>query len=383
MDRLKAYRTSLVDVLVQHSKLRTCVARKKFDSMFLGWWLGSSFDTVSGFPLENIVSVEDVCYIGKISGFTVSDEALIQLCANVLAQEESKEGFETGSLLEFSNHDQPLRLHSRQLKRLASLYSGVRGKMFQTHVSAIRGVYGWTRSVSSHFGVPPEVAKRVFSSQRNCVELFGTPLNTWTRTFCSPLPELERVFGSLGRYSDFLTSFTSKAEKSLGKVDREKYHVWFANPPFASELTTNFVAHLISTLRICSERGLQIVVYVFLPMWDDKLQSQVSKNTFTKGVAYPAYNLLTGGSASSFFVREDILDRDTFSYYDYFRQRAVRVGHTTLHSLCTTPCKTSTVHCTVETLLRVWRKWSANHPPYNVQSEAKEYRMRPSPVELL
>jgi hypothetical protein len=378
MQNLISYRKELIQILGDASNLGSLPgndkrAYQKFDSLFLGWYLGSDRYMTSGFPKHNVVSLEDLIYIGNRSGFKLSVQDLMDRC-NALFRKFRPVGY----IQEFSKYRRPIRIGSRHLQRLRRLYIVSDFENFSTDVDILTGVYGFLRCSSNHFGTPPEVMLGLpGSTPRNTIELFGTPMNTWTDKFCSPIPSIEKVFGSLGPCETFLTHLCSVdnmvKQRTIEHKAQKRHFTFMANPPFASELSTSFVKTLIDTMEKKAD-VIDFTIHVFLPVWDESLQIKVCEGGFNRGVEYPAYTALTTGRAKKFLVREDILDRDKFYYYDYFKERAVRVGHTTMHTLSTftDKRKRDDIEDKCANMLTLWQTWTKENVVDNVNAKIKD-----------
>jgi hypothetical protein len=180
------------------------------------------------------------------------------------------------------------KMPMRQYYRSKFLYS--RSENVDVCLMLLLARYKACGSTNNHSSVPPAVIK--FTEAKT--ELFGSPLNTSTEQYCSPFPELESSFGSMGSFFSF--KFTSG--------------VYFVNPPFDEELMTKASLRIVEVLS----SKMAITVIVVLPAWDVKSQNEFHGKVFTS----KEYEALKIFNESGFLRSSEILRYQHHKFYDYY-----------------------------------------------------------------
>jgi hypothetical protein len=212
--------------------------------------------------------------------------------------------------------------------RMSKLYTGDED-MKDDHILLLVSRYDACGTTNNHCSMPPDLV----SFCDITTEMFGSPLNTCAAQFCSPFPDIETYFGSLGSF------FNPKLEFSTG--------VYLMNPPYDEDIITAAVQKVIVGLKSKAE----LTIVVILPVWDPESQKAIEgKANF--GKQFKALDLLN----SSGYVRSRmILNFATYPFFDYYLHTYVKVTDTHLIILSNTNCELNVVDISHQ-----WSKLSAN-----------------------
>ena len=188
-----------------------------------------------------------------------------------------------------------------QYRHLKTTYLGEE-KNFNLYVLLMLTRYYACGTTNNHCSVPKEVIEFCGID----MELFGSPLNTCLKHFCSPFYDIEQKFGSLGSFFDF--------EIETG--------VYLMNPPYDEELMIEAAKKVIKALQSCNE----IVIVAILPMWD--ISSQQTSGPVVCNKEFEALKMF---EASGFITSKALLSHDKHKFYDYYSNKFVAV--TNVHML--------------------------------------------------
>ncbi len=208
-----------------------------------------------------------------------------------------------------------------QLQRLRNLYKG-KSSDFEADKNKLLAIYKFIGMNSAHLSIPP-----IFSG----IELFGSPLNTHN-PYCSPF-EFEKMFGSLGSFFNF-------------SISKSKETLYTCNPPFDEEIMLRMAEHLDSEL---CEAKIAKTIIITIPVWDSASQRKLGIRDFRMDFA--AFDLLM---KSKYLQGHEILDRATFSYWDYYGQKLAPVSYTHLIILAN-----KIPMYTIEQIKELWQKFIA------------------------
>lgn len=168
-----------------------------------------------------------------------------------------------------------------QYDHLTDLYNGPSDK-FDEYLSIILSRYKFLGGMNNHLSIPPEI----YSYLGINFELFGTPFNTTRYQYCSPFPDYEKYFGSVGSFFDW----------------KFKDHcIYGANPPFSANLIEKMSIKFLDILETNSD----IQIYLTVPQWeiDFKGLDIIKKTKYCK------------------YIKS--LNCNRYPYYDYFREKYV------------------------------------------------------------
>lgn len=153
---------------------------------------------------------------------------------------------------------------------------------FLEHTAILLLRYKFLGGINNHLSVPPSVYQRL----KIDVELFGSPFNVSLPKYCSPFPDIEKHYGSLGSFADFKL---------------QSNQIYAANPPYDVSVMTKMAKKIINELPNCTET----TIYITIPLWR---------------VDFPAYNLLIN---SPYFRDKKELNKASFPFYHYFKNRLI------------------------------------------------------------
>jgi Phosphorylated CTD interacting factor 1 WW domain len=149
---------------------------------------------------------------------------------------------------------------------------------FDEYLCIILVRYKFLGGLNNHLSVPPSVYKFM---NIDC-ELFGSPLNTICKKYCSPFPDYEKYFGSMGSF------FNYKLESNL---------IYGVNPPFDAKIITKMVKKIETELAVVKN----VTLYVIIPKWEDNFEGYelLRKSKYLKATKielpkslYPYYSYL-------------------------------------------------------------------------------------------
>ena len=190
-----------------------------------------------------------------------------------------------------------------QEKRLKSLYFNKDNTDFKENVDKIINRYHFMGGLNNSLSTPPAVMDcvKLLDPPMKSHELFGTPLNTCSPTFCSPFPDEKFVFNSSGSFFDF--------------TDYKDNTVYFANPPFDVKICDKMTDRLLEEL---DKKEFSLIIII--PVWDTEQQKKHAKKykTIDYGEVFHAYRRLV---SSRFFKSDTILYKEDYPFYNYFTNR--------------------------------------------------------------
>jgi hypothetical protein len=194
-------------------------------------------------------------------------------------------------------------------QRICAIYTGDVSKM-DDFIILLISRYDACGSTNNHCSIPPKLVKFCDVT----TEMFGSPLNTCARQYCSPFPDIESHFGSMGSF------FDHRIEFSTG--------VYLMNPPYDEDIMIAAAHRVISILRNVPE----ITIIIVFPVWDPKSQKNIQgKSNFNK--KFEALDLIV---SSNFVLSKTILDFTTHPFFDYYKDSYVKVTDTHLIILSNT-----------------------------------------------
>ena len=183
-----------------------------------------------------------------------------------------------------------LSITKKQEFSLRERYVGPRG-LFEQYVAILLLRYKFLGGLNNHLSIPPSIYKTLDVS----VELFGSPLNVAMPRYCSPFPDIEKYFGSLGKFNNIsLTSNTNYA----------------ANPPYDVTLVCKMAEWINSEMKRPDLKN--VTIYIVLPLWKKD---------------FPGYDMLI---SSKWFRDKSELGREDYPFLHYFRSRLIPASDTYL-----------------------------------------------------
>lgn len=187
--------------------------------------------------------------------------------------------------------ERSITIRGFQYRRLEELYRGPPG-FLDDNVFILLMQYNFIGTKNNHLSVPPQLLSP------ETTELFGSPLNTISDSYCSALP-IDRAFGSMGSF--FNLTFTPGT--------------YLANPPFIEDIMTEMARKLLHVLDNVSD----LIIFVVMPVWSEGAEE--------RGVGYVAWDLI---KESPYLRGHKLLDQDEYPFYDYYRDTYIPVTDTHL-----------------------------------------------------
>lgn len=296
MESLYAYKKGIINLAATRPEVSF------LESSFTRWYLAAIDGTV--LPERSIVVAEDLHYANRHKNCRFNVQAIM-----AAAEALFKKLFSTPPVQgAYPNRDH--LVNAAQLRRLRDIY---RGEHFEEDKNKLISIYDFIGMNTIHLSVPPLFA--------DAVELFGSPLNTRGR-YCSPFA-FESVFGSLGSFFKFNLS---SAEESL----------FIMNPPYDEVIINAAADRLLSQLAAVqgrpqsSEAGQGKTVLITLPVWDSASQQRLGIRDYK--LPFAGFDALI---KSAFFKERDILSKEDYPYWDYYKERYIPATFTHLIILAT------------------------------------------------
>jgi hypothetical protein len=196
-------------------------------------------------------------------------------------------------------------------ERARELYVGPSGTRDE-YILLVVARYDACGTTKNHCAVPQDIVKFCNAT----TELFGSPINTCTRQYCSPFSDVEAYFGSLGSF------FSPTFRLSTG--------VYMCNPPYDENIITETCTRLLQGLNSREE----ITVVLILPVWDQASQKKV-KPYYESVKEFEGPMVLT---QSGFIRSQTILNYRTHQFYDYYLDKYCKITDTYLIVLSNTNC---------------------------------------------
>ena len=291
------------------SKSRTLLTKLKdietdlFD-IFCRWTFNSiqqnTFDFTTFLPTDSFIQMKDLAYYIKRFNINLED-SLISFPFEQF-EEIRKKSLVTMTTEVDDHEDSYFKCSDLQKFRLQSLYKG-NIDQFEKNAKKLLARYYYLGGLNNSLSTPPPILQLFLSH-----ELFGTPINTCSPTYCSPFHD-EAVFESSGSFFNF--------------TDYKEDVVYFANPPFDDPLCTQMALKLLQDL---DKKTFSLVVII--PVWDKDQQDKYGIKNF--GLEFDAYNMLV---KSNHFRNELFLPKNQYPFYNYFYQKYVYISNTHLINL--------------------------------------------------
>ncbi len=162
-------------------------------------------------------------------------------------------------------------------------------QMFNEYLAILIARYISMGTTNNHCSVPPHVIN--FCNIKT--ELFGSPLNTNTEQYCSPMLDIEKYFGSLGSFFSYdMCSGT-----------------YLLNPPYDESIINIAMEKIFQVLNTQKE----ITVIIVLPIWD--IETQVLVERKCKNVEFPIIPVIKDNK----YTRSHcLLSCFTHRFYNYY-----------------------------------------------------------------
>lgn len=148
-------------------------------------------------------------------------------------------------------------------------------------------------------------------------ELFGSPFNHHTPTFCSVLGEYEAVFGSKGSFFHY---------------EWQPDYIYLANPPFIEEIIEQMAIRILDQM----DKTANVSVYIVIPVWDTDSQKKYGLKDFK--LTFQPYDMMVN---SKYYRNNTLLRKEQHMFYDFYTGQHIRINynHMILLSNSTQPVK--------------------------------------------
>lgn len=236
------------------------------EAMFLAWYMNSIVYYV---PKNNLDVKSDLLYQNNKYGFKVP----INEIANKINEYVKELNIKIDNINDNVDYEYKDIFSDHQLELLKVKYTGPHDK-FQRYVNFLSELYEFIGGFNNHLSIPPEISKDFF-------ELFGTPINTASKLYCSPFLIEKNFFSSKGSFFNY--NITSGQ--------------YIANPPFNIDIYNKMVKRLLSELQ----KETTVDIIIIFPIWND-----VDFDTL--------YN-------SKYHIKHLLLDRNKVVFYNYYSNK--------------------------------------------------------------
>jgi hypothetical protein len=238
---------------------------KQIGDMFFRWYLNNIDDDY--IPRKQFDIKKDLEYQHEKKGFKVPIDSIID-----------KINKEIGKLNENTKHVNNKYSYKSifselQINLLKNKYTGLK-EDFEKHRNFLSELYNFMGGTHNHLSIPPEIIPD------DCVELFGTPVNT-KNNYCSPFAIEKEFFNSKGSF------FKYEIKSGL--------HV--ANPPFDEAIMNKMADRLIEQMS----KSEKIDIIIVIPQWDD----------------VAAYKNMIN---SKYHIKHSIIRKGTGKFFNYYKQ---------------------------------------------------------------
>lgn len=263
--------------------------RTKFKALFARWVFATPRDEETLWPVRSIVALVDLEFaaLAPRPGFKKKVQTILSDCEAIFVSLDQL----TPATTETKENTFFSELQSLQMRTLAQLHGT--SKEIDTTMQKMANFYRVVGGVSNHFGVPRNV---VMALGFEVIELFGTPFNTSSLRFCSPLFCEKEIFGSLGTAEAFLRDTLSSN------------HVLLVNPPFDATLMNETCELLTERLANVSD----VIGVLILPAW--------TETALLSGLA----NLHASGCVR----HKQFFPKQMYPFFDYFKSSFVCATNT-------------------------------------------------------
>jgi hypothetical protein len=276
-EKLNEYKAKLI----QQSEGKYKFKQSKFiEDAFTRWYINSEKQDI--FPKHNIAVRKDLEYANQKKNMEFNIDKFMDADSKIHKSIFSKK-MKGESISDYRS------ITPWQFGRLQKIYSG-NPKLFYKNINVIISLYEVIGMNSLHLSIPP-----VFKG----VELFGSPLNTVNKEYCSLL-EAEKDFGSLGSFWEY------------------KFHksgLYLCNPPFDEDIIYDMANHLN---KIISSTKCKVTIIITVPVWDS--ETQKLKGLTDYGLDFPGLSEI---KKSKFLVDSDVLGKTEFKYWNYYSENYI------------------------------------------------------------
>ena len=274
---------------------------KFLNDIFSRWYFNASRKDL--IPTHNIINKKDLIYANKIKYTKFNIKKFIKetkdIYMNLYTKSDNQERFHI-------NDNDKIHLYEKfmfhehithaQLKHLQDIYTGNSDEFYKL-LNQLISIYNFIGIDNTQLSIPP-----IFRG----VELFGSPLNTRNKEYCSPF-EIEKNFGSLGSFWDY-------------KLHKDG--IYLCNPPFDETFINKMVNRLIENI---STTKYKVLIIITIPIWDSISQQNLGVCDY--GLDFDGFNKLLN---STYFKEHKILDKYKFPYWNYYTEELCYVCWTHL-----------------------------------------------------
>ena len=302
------YKETLTHTVVKIHNDPLHIAKKKTRRLISRWIMGAPCHQTTLWPLQSIAVKADFEYARRKGGLTVSVDEAMEMCQHVY-------NYMSSCHLERVVNRVPRistisTIQQNMLQDRCTLDISEQN-IHQNRILFWFGLIGTGMQVS----VPPQVINDIVD-----VELFGSTIDSCADKYCSVLHTEKQFYGAEGTYQDFLAKHPEGFET---------HTVLLANPPLDTTIIDNFTTYLLEVLPLMKNT----TVIVVLPCWDGHRQKQF--NLWQSGEPMISFNKLHQSQLSH---NTSFLDKDTYLFFDYFKNSFRTASDSELISLSSPDC---------------------------------------------
>lgn len=290
---------------------------RHIDDLFIRYVFDTMMFSRDKFDIKNFkISYDDIIYLKEQHNLPLPSERDIFMIGNQLrsiynnsmrivrdynVQKVIKNGYITYNIYPENRNIQMMRYTVERFNDISRRYTGNIND-FDKYMALLTVRYSILGTENQHLSFPPSIMKKLNVN----VELFGTPLNVSSSRFCSPFPDIERYFGSIGNF--FHTNMKSST-------------VYTFDPPYVEELMDNATERLLSQL----DKINNFIVIVNIPVWDSETQRKYDFKDYH--MRFKTYEMLRD---SKYLHSETVAYKFKNKYYNYFTNTYIPVSNTHL-----------------------------------------------------
>lgn len=300
-----------MDLLFTYKEKLMSLANTKPESDFLEgmisqWYIRSR--KIGIFPDSDIVCISDLEYANKHrkTGFRIDDRKEFKKKTGLFYSETfgNLEEIDTSKTPEpdykaIGKLQKDMLLFKYNNSGLVKKPVSFSNKKFKIYAGLVIGIYKFIGMNNIHLGIPKIADDKIGNRFSEIIELFGSPLNTFSNHYCS-LFEFEKPFGSLGNFFEYKL---------------EPNRLYLCNPPFEEETMNQMADRLISQL----DTGVNCVLFITMPVWDSESQKKIGAKDY--GMKFEAFEKL---KSCKYLVKHKILNRN-YKYYNFYLDKHIPV----------------------------------------------------------
>lgn len=138
------------------------------------------------------------------------------------------------------------------------------------------------------WGLHPNFYNKISESYKDPMECFASPFNHNLKNYYSPVPKIDKKFGSSGNF--------------FKKFPSAKNDCYVMNPPFVEDIISKVFTNSLTKLNESTDA--EITIYYYLPYWQDMLDPFIDKL-----------------KENGYYCRHHLFQKGTTFVYDYINSK--------------------------------------------------------------